>query len=435
MRYDGNSAGIRKEIVMSIRLFHAIGTAIALAAFTGSLQGCADATDDGSSDENGGAGGTTGGAGGGGAGGAGSGGDLQEATGCDGASLLALPEDPATAGPWAVGVRTVTLGDLTMEVWYPAPPGSDEGATAATYDVRDWLPAGEEAKISDEKHGPPQGQGGFLDLPVDDQHGPYPVVIHIHGTAAFRVASAEQTVHWASRGFVVVAADHPGMYLGDMLASVSSGACQGRGIPQDLNRDIDQMIAALNAPSGDLAFLDGVLDMNRLGIAGHSQGAGAAADMTTKPNVRIVLPLAVNSPAIPSSTLESVLILSGRADTVIAYAQDQAAYQGSPAPKRLVGIENTGHLAMTVLCGLRNPEGQDLVQVGQEVGVCGMSLASFLWDCSPTYLEQGYGAEIINYATAAALEETLHCADRSAAFASLTSTYPEVTEFLEDLGE
>jgi len=155
--------------------------------------------------------------------------------------------------------------------------------------------------------------------------------------------------------------------------------------------------------------------------------------MTNKPGVRVVMPLATGAGTKPSPTLESTLILSGMADAVLAYSSDQSAYDASPPRKRLVGISNAGHLAMSDLCGLRNPEGKDLVAVGQEAGICGMNLATALWDCKDSYVSQERGREIINYATAAALEEKLHCADRTYAFLGFQSKYAEVGEFREQL--
>src|SRR4249919_3928716 len=73
-------------------------------------------------------------------------------TGCDGASLLPVPSDPAARGPWAVGVRTVAVGDLRTEVWYPASPGSDAGKETARYDIRTALPPAEAAKIPDDEN-------------------------------------------------------------------------------------------------------------------------------------------------------------------------------------------------------------------------------------------------------------------------------------------
>src|SRR5689334_10943016 len=47
--------------------------------------------------------------------------------GCAGGSFLPVPKDTSLPGPWPVGARTVTIGGLTVEVWYPAELGSEAG--------------------------------------------------------------------------------------------------------------------------------------------------------------------------------------------------------------------------------------------------------------------------------------------------------------------
>jgi hypothetical protein len=130
------------------------------------------------------------------------------ATGC-GSSLLSIPSDPGVRGPWKVGVRTVHIGRLTVEVAYPAQPGSEAGKPEATYDIRDFLPPSERSKVPDDASPAvgPIGGNLFRDLPLDQAHGPYPIVINIHGTASFRIANGSTLAHWASRGFVVLSAD------------------------------------------------------------------------------------------------------------------------------------------------------------------------------------------------------------------------------------
>src|ERR1700760_162623 len=86
----------------------------------------------------GGAGGTSsGGTAGGGAGGAGTGGagGSTAAYGCPGSMMQPVPDDPSAWGPWEVGVQTVTIGRLTVELLYPAKMGSSTGKDPATYDL------------------------------------------------------------------------------------------------------------------------------------------------------------------------------------------------------------------------------------------------------------------------------------------------------------
>ena len=75
------------------------------------------------------------------------------------------------------------------------------------------MPAAEAAKI-------PDADNAWLtcacgrDLPVDDAHGPYPVVLFLHGAASFRAQSASLVAHFhtprAPAGPRASASPHPG---------------------------------------------------------------------------------------------------------------------------------------------------------------------------------------------------------------------------------
>ena len=373
--------------------------------------------------------------------------------GCTGTTLLKLGDDMKARGPWDVGVRTVKIGRLTVEAFYPAQPGSTANVPEATWDLTSFLPESERSKIPASHAAPVGALGGhvYRDVPLDGDHGPYPVVIFIHGTASFRVGSASTNAHWASRGLVVLAADYPGLGLADQLAVTAACSLPTSG-DQDLPSDVSLQLAALKAPTGDVAFLDKHLDMTRVGISGHSQGACIAATLSTDPGVRIVLPLDGATGAATSSTLESVMYVSGMADQVIGYdslefgslvcptgsVSSKSAYQASPGPpkvkKRLVGIKGGGHLVPTDLCR-PNTAGKVATKESEDDGVCGISSAvnglglSALSDCGT--IDWMAGVEAVNYATAAALEETLLCQDRTKQFATLKTNEPLVGEFLE----
>lgn len=346
------------------------------------------------------------------------------AVGCDGVPLLPVPEDTSLPGPWPVGARTAVIDDLTLEVWYPAQPGSESGAEPVRYDIRTSLPDSEQAKVPDEDN-PWQDCDCWRDLPIDADHGPYPVVVFIHGTAGFRSQSLEFMTHWASRGFVVVAADHPGLWLKDLLGSL----CGAPGQAQDLGGDLATIVAALQSPTGDLGFLQGRIDADRLAATGHS--AGGFAVEPAGAFAQVVMPMAGRGVA-PGEALRSVLVLGAQSDKVVNYSEQQTGYADSPAPKRLVGLANTGHLIFSSLCSLRNSDGQDFLALAAEYEVCGAQFASALFDCDDAYLADEQGWEIVQYVTSAALEETLHCSSAGDNFADLQSKYPDVGEFLAE---
>jgi alpha-beta hydrolase superfamily lysophospholipase len=344
--------------------------------------------------------------------------------GCEGADLLANPVDPSQRGPWPVGARTVEIDGLRVEVWYPAEPGSEADAEPIQYDIREALPPSEQDKIADADN-PWQPCDCWRDLPPDGAHGPYPVIVFVHGTASFRTQSLPQMVHWASRGFVVMAADHPGLWLADMLGSL----CGAGTVPQDLAGNVDSMLAAARGETPELEFLGDRADASRIGMAGHSAGGNAIAAFAD--TAQVLVPMAAGG-ADAGTELRSTLVLGGTADSVVAYSQQESGYADSPSPKRFVGITDAGHLSFSEICSLENTAGDDLLTIATDNGVCGAQFAGVLFQCSPDLIADPDAWEIIDYVTSAAFEEVLQCSDPAMAFAELQQRFPAVADFQEE---
>lgn len=193
--------------------------------------------------------------------------------------------------------------------WYPAKWGSDRCQPRVTYDLREHLPSSEQKKIPDSAN-PLQVCDCYRDLPIDDAHGPYPVITFIHGTAAFRTQSLTFATHWASRWFVVVSSDHPYIQLKDILTSFANAA------KADEAGDAVKVLAALDEPTGDLAFLAGHLDMTRMAAIGHSAGGQAVAGLASRRSgIEVVIPMAaagVNA----GGDLRSSLVMSAADDAI-----------------------------------------------------------------------------------------------------------------------
>ncbi len=338
--------------------------------------------------------------------------------GCGTTKLYKNPDDVSMPGPWPVGVKTlqVPIGGVTaaVEIWYPAVRGSEAGKGKKTYDLTKWL-WNDASKIPAASNRIAECDC-YTDLPIDTAHGPYPGVIFIHGTGSFRVANGSTMTHWASRGFVVVAADHWGLYLSDFIG------CPGKpaSVAQDLARDVDALIQGMTEKSGGFAFLGASIDMTRIGIGGHSQGGQAAGSMGNKTNVQVVLPFAqLGSAAVTmSSNTKSSLFLCGKADTVTMFSASQAGFNATrTTKKRLVGIAAGNHMDVTDLCAEKNSEGKLAIQVAAENLVCNpltLTVLAGLAQCG-TMPDPTKGPAIAKYVSVAALEETLHCQDRSAA--------------------
>lgn len=345
---------------------------------------------------------------------------------CDGVTLPPRPADTAARGPWAVGARTVQLDGLTVEVWYPAEPGSEAGVDPVVYDIRLALPESEQGKIPDSDN-PWQPCDCYRDLPIDGASGPYPVVMFVHGTAGFRTQSLEHMTHWASRGFVVMAADHPGLWLADLLGSI----CGAGMVPRDLEGDLATMLSAVRGELGGLEDLGDRLDADRIGTAGHSAGGGAVS--TTGDFSQVIIPMAAGGVE-AGSALQSSLILGAVSDSVVAYGSQLDGYDATPARKRLVGIANTGHLAFSGMCSLANEAGEDLLTIANNYDVCGVGFAGALFQCDDSFLPDPEAWEITNFASSAVLEETLHCEPAAVdQLALIQGRYPVVLDFFEEL--
>ncbi|MCB9587079.1 MAG: hypothetical protein H6718_16895 [Polyangiaceae bacterium] len=372
--------------------------------------------------------GATGGTGGSGAsGGGGAGGSSGQVTlppeeeRC-GSKLFEISEDPGERGPWPVGARTLDVGGVTTEIWYPAEYASERGQESVVYDLRNWLPDAEQGKIPDEDN-PWQACDCYRDLPLDTGRGPYPVLIFIHGTAAFRTQSLSQMTHWASRGFIVLSQDHQGLYLGDLL-QFKFGA--------DLPGDTSALLSALSTGSAGLDFLGDRADLTRIGMAGHSAGGGGIAGFGQTAGVKVLIPMASGG---VDPAPESTLIMGALDDGVVAFSRQSDAYAAAPPKKRLVGLGNAGHLAFSDLCGLTNTQGQDLVAVAQAYNITNANLATMLWDgCADGQLAQTSATEVVNFATTAAFEELLQCsASAGQALSGIQATFTAVSQYEEQL--
>jgi hypothetical protein len=363
----------------------------------------------------------------GGAGASGASGELPKGEpieGCAGAKLLTTGTDPGARGAWPVGARTVTIAGLTTEVWYPAVIGSQAGKDRVKYDIREHLPDADAQKIPDADN-PLQDCDCHRDLPLDEAHGPYPVVLFIHGTAAFRTQSLTQMTHWASRGFVVISADHPKIQLKDALTNLL-----GTGMADQVG-DAKKILASVAAlDGGPLAFLSGHLDATRLAVSGHSAGGGAAASFAAQ--AQVIIPMAAGG---TKAGTPSTLILGGQADTIAAYSQQQMGYQSSPTKKRLVGLSNAGHLAFSDLCFLGRDKG-GILQIAKDHGVnVNPLVATPAQDgCKPGQLAAEEGWKIVDSTTSAALEETLMCnGAMTAALSATKATFVSVGDYQEAL--
>lgn len=225
--------------------------------------------------------------------------------------LLPVPKVPEPTGPHPVGTMTDVLVDASRKELYSGNPDDDR-----KFMIQTWYPAGstqglqpapwmeDAARIAPEiaswlglpgfslDHLELARTSSYQDAPVDRENGPYPVLLFSHGWGGFRAQNTYQMQELASHGYIVVGLEHP--Y--GAVATVFPDGEMVRNNPQALGRDGEDSEFTLNAQrlvdqwAGDMAFtldtlqvrnttpgdpLEGVMDLERVGVLGHSTGGGA----------------------------------------------------------------------------------------------------------------------------------------------------------------
>lgn len=321
---------------------------------------------------------------------------------CDASTKLTVDANPSVSGTGPVGSRTVTIRNLKTEVFYPAQPGSQVGKAKKTWDIRQFFPATEAAKLPDAVSFRTCATC-YADLPIDATKGPYPVIIYVHGTAATRISSLPLFEHWASRGFVVVSADNPYITQKDVMTSTLNI------LRADQKGNTKSLLAAMRSPSltGGESFLRGRIDARRMALGGHSAGGVAINDLGAETGVRLLMPMASGGTKAGSQLISS-LVMGGLLDNTAKFTTTTSAYNSSPVKKRLIGIANMGHVGFVNMC-----RGADLQR---EYGLTiPEAMEALLADgCGPQFITPEAGWNMINYASTAAMEETLMCNKASA---------------------
>lgn len=247
------------------------------------------------------------------------------------ASLEILPGDPspvapplAHRGPYGVGVQTVQLTHtaqpdpvrggrsdrtLTVELWYP----SGRRGTAVHHDAFPPSPGVPARPFSF------VGRGARDAPPLD---GPWPVALVAHGYPGSRVLMTHLAEPLASRGWLVIAADHPRSTHLDLGPFVDTLLHR----PRDLLFLVGWLDAGLPGAPPELAALPDEGQRAVLGYSMGGYGALLAAGARLDPTARLE---AVGVPSGWSSPLAPVLrgrhgqeldAARGRIGTIVAFA-------------------------------------------------------------------------------------------------------------------
>jgi predicted dienelactone hydrolase len=228
---------------------------------------------------------------------------------------------PTPTGPYAVGTATYAWTDsarqeaftpedsadrreLSVQIWYPASPGSG-GRTAPL------LPAaGRAAPMLADRLGLPGASAGLIeqigrspthatpDASVADGQARWPVLLYQHGMSGVRMLNTHLMEELASRGYVMVGMDHT--YESAVTVFPDGRVVESRvDEPADAeanDRYNDDLVRIRTADARfvldqlgrlDAGPLAGRLDLDRVGMVGHSMGGATTAEvLRIDPRVR-----------------------------------------------------------------------------------------------------------------------------------------------------
>lgn len=274
----------------------------------------------------------------------------------------------AAKGPYDVGVTTITIDDLPITIWYPAPPKAAEGKTPETYDLRQWLPQDFKNKIAQDA--PTQyTTRGHVDLAIaTDQR--FPLLIFSHGFAGYRYQSSELTTHLASWGFVVASSEHPERGLAAVLTGNIGGFDSETS--NEVVRTVHTQVGLLNMQQ-DHPLFDRI-DMEHVGVIGHSAGGRTAVEVAPDDFVDAVVGLA---PAVGSfggqdmqgaNLIKPTLFVVGGKDGITAEEPIRTYYDAQTTPRAYVRLPEAGHLAFSDICVIGREEG-GVAQIAVNSGI------------------------------------------------------------------
>ena len=314
----------------------------------------------------------------------------------------------------SVGYRQVVLdhpkaGHLKVDLWYPA--GSNEGQVKKTFDLRDQLPE-HKSRLLPPHVNTTQKCECYEDAPMETVIPPsgYPLIIHSHGVAAYSSVSLSQITHLAEKGYVVMAANHPGSNLRDVFDSKFASALRA-----DAAVDAKLIIQWLRKSGENSPLLEirKRIDLENIGLIGHSLGGGIGA-LVNEPGVKAFMALA--SPFVTDVKGEiHFMALVGGNDRMFSPQRLYDSFQEVPvAEKYFVELRKFGHISFTDMCSIGGGEG-GLLELMYRYKLIRplykMVLGPFLGriiDCEDSEVPHGLRVALINEITAMFMDHSLY---------------------------
>lgn len=323
--------------------------------------------------------------------------------------------NPQELGPYPVGITTMEFVDhsridvntkedrtLLTEIWYPA---TDDSRGLPKNQFSDFFLRGQapelEKKLMDFlKTDAASLNGRFADISVRDariRDGKFPLIVFSHGNGGVRVQNATWCAFMASHGYVIMSPDHTGNCAATVVnckvVEFKAGAMMTarKDRPLDVSFLIDQMTRM--SRGADSRF-NGRVDMDAVGVAGHSFGGlTSAAMIDVDPRVKAIIPMAPVWPTRKNFTTPVLIFVAAEDKTLglLTVKTVRGRFEESKGPHFMVDEPDAGHYSFTEMYRF-DPKFGDGVGTGERLTVKGEPV---------TYIKMDDSFKILNSYSAA----------------------------------
>ncbi len=282
---------------------------------------------------------------------------------------------PWETGPYPVGSSTIVLVDssridkitgsyrtLVTEVWYPA---VDSAASTPHMKLKDYFGQNfqdaikkllDEFGISVSFSTMDKELMSHRNVPI--REGKFPVIIFSHGNGGVRFQSLYLTEFLASHGYIVLAPDHTGnaaitIINGQIITYDKDSFFYG--MAGDRVMDIEFIIDYLFSVAEKGSFLSGHMDLQHIGLAGHSFGSFTSISVASRDKrVKAILPQA--APGLISARFDvpAMFMVAGKDQTVKEEGNnlEKWEFNMNDGPSFFVDFVNAGHFTFSNMCDL-----------------------------------------------------------------------------------
>ena len=258
------------------------------------------------------------------------------------------PKVAATLDPiHSVGITSFTVVDATR----PTPATAVQpGAPTRTIPVRVWYPAitpsADQARDDDIASVPDPTP--MFEAPPATGSGPFPLIVFSHGLGATAAGYGDLMSRWAAAGYVVVAPTFP-LSSADAPGMPDAGDVANQ--PGDVSVVITETLARSSSGSG--GALAGMVDPDRIGASGHSNGGITtvgliASSCCRDPRIDAAIVFAGSEGLLPGGDVEwtdsvPVMVVHGTDDVILPIEEGLRIFEHASSPKWFVRLRTTDH--------------------------------------------------------------------------------------------